>query len=212
MTMFKLPEWSSRRSDAVVALSTQSTNNFDNINKHTEERRMSAAESLLMLSPNVRPTTSSSKSMSQSIPQANTMHKARSNSIIGSLPPSPPWSPAPATPIAFPSPRVIPLRKSSRDNSSPGSSLNDDPLDLDADAPFELDQVDEEDVDEEKEQAESPVVFNMDSFKVPGHAQQMTKTSSKTSSRSSSRGRRSSKAPDDERGRSRHKNSSKSRS
>lgn len=33
MTMFKLPDLAHRRADAVVALSTQSTNNFDNVHK-----------------------------------------------------------------------------------------------------------------------------------------------------------------------------------
>ncbi|TIA86910.1 hypothetical protein E3P99_03524 [Wallemia hederae] len=229
MTMFKLPDLSHRRADAVVALSTQSTsNNSNNLSSSNstidqpsqESRRMSATESLLMLSPKVRPvntpkSTHTPNSMSTSLPQSNYMRKTRSASLAGSLPPSPPLTPA--TPIAFPSPRVAPVRKNSRDNSP--TSLNDDPLDLDADgndadAPFELDQVEEEEeeVVGDVHEQNTPVVFNMDSFK-----ETEKNTASQTSSRSSSRGRKRTPqplAPDesDSRGRSRHRNTSRGRS
>lgn len=188
---------------------------------------MSATESLLMLSPKARPVNSNTyapashtattpKSMSTSLPQSNTMRKTRSSSLAGSLPPSPPLTPA--TPIAFPSPRVAPVRRNSRDNSP--ASLNDDPLDLYAEnieTPFKLDGLEEEEEEEEevvadaKQQHDTSFVFNMDSFAGPHK-----KTSSQPNSRSPSRGRQSHQplAPDelDERGRSRHRNTSRGRS
>lgn len=194
--------------------SFSNSNNVDgNVSSVNVNRKLSATETLLLISPKLNAVNNGSSAnnavkinsnviSSQSLPQSIQFNENFNFNFNNSLPPSPPLTPA--TPIAFPSPRIIPpKRQSNSRNSSPGS-LNDDPLDLYDTLNDVLDERLEETLTPNNNH-NSPVIFNMDSFSKSNNKKECLK-GNEVEVDSMDRGRKPSiKHEIESRGRSRHR-------